>query len=676
MAGYYDKNKDYSKELQRTDLSASERDWLTKERQNKIDDKYGGREPNMIGSDKTYSQTYDKGGNRRDNGSSGGSSQAATGGTPYVKGPGYGTGGYTNPGIYGAANLQPTDQANYWKKMTGGADMSRRPDLAGGYSISNGYTVFYDENGYAKKAVKGVADYTPHQDINAANGSYGKSGAWTDNEMLSALDRQKIAEIRAQMQAGKLTGDQANQAANAIRAGYGYTIDKNGYVTDSGALSSVNDLRRRLGLEISPESAELAYYRYLMGTDTSPSAQASGKVQSFGDYLAENGGVQAGTTGYGTPAYSQQRVTDINAGNVPVQNPGTAQTGMSFDIGDGSDYLKELYAKKVAAELAALKSAYEQNTATLDASRAQIAPVYDIARNSAANQNALSRGAFQEMAVANGLNTGTTGQAALAQDVVLQQNLSQIDREQAEKTAAIDLQRSQLDTEYRNAIAKAEATGDAELANALYEEYVRQQNLYAKYGGQTGGSGSGSSGGSTVVKPTLTVSQVQSALKNGIVTDDVISAFDYYYGRGAYDSLYGTGRLTAGTTGTAKTGSGSTGKKKGSYSNGSLTNQQVKQLQKYYGVSQDGKWGANSKKAAGGLTADQAWAKYQGGKSGKYENVGNLAAWASGLNTDLKNGNTEKVGRWLDNNWSKLTAEQQRRINAEVLKPYGIVYKG
>lgn len=665
MAGYYDKNKDYSKELQRTDLSASERDRLTKERQNKIDDKYGGREPNMIGSDKTYSQAYDKGGNRRDNGSSGGSSQAATGGTPYIKGPGYGTGGYTTPGIYGAANLQPTDQANYWKKMTGGADMSRRPDLAGGYSISNGYTVFYDENGYAKKAVKGVADYTPHQDINAGNGSYGKSGAWTDNEMMSALDRSKIQNIRNRLQRGEITGDQANQAANAIRAGYGYTIDKNGYVTDSGALSSVNDLRRRLGLDNSPESAELAYYRYLMGTDTSPTAQANGKVQSFGDYLAENGGTQAGT-----PAGSQQRVTDINAGGTPSGNFSTSQTGMSFDIGDGNDYLKELYAKKVAAELAALKSAYEQNTATLDASRAQIAPVYDIARNSAANQNALSRGAFQEMAVANGLNTGTTGQAALAQDVVLQQNLSQIDREQAEKTAAIDLQRSQLDTEYRNAIAKAEATGDAELANALYEEYVRQQNLYAKYGAQTGGSGG--SGTAAVVKPNLTASQVQSALKNGIVTDDVISAFDYYYGQGAYDSLYGTGKLTAGKS----SGNGSSGKKKGSYSNGSLTNQQVKQLQKYYGVSQDGKWGANSKKAAGGLTADQAWAKYQGGGSGKYENVGNLAAWASGLNTDLKNGNTEKVGRWLDNNWSKLTAEQQRRINAEVLKPYGIVYKG
>lgn len=591
----------------------------------------------------------------RGNSSSGGSSKSSYKGVEYTR--------EDNGGVYG----MPTSNSEVKNYKQGGvtyqvgADMSRRQDLAGKAQVSNGYTVFYDDNGYAYKAVKGAADYTPHQDINAGNGSYGKSGAWTDNEMLSALDRQKIAEIRAQMQAGKLTGDQANAAANAIRAGYGYTIDKSGLVTDNGVLSAVNDRRKQLGLSTSPESAELNYYRYLMGTDTSPTAQANGKVQSFGDYLAENGGVQAGT-----PAYGQQRVTDINAGSTPASNF-TAQAGTSFDVGDGNDYLKELYAKKVAAELAALKSAYEQNTATLDASRAQIAPVYDIARNSAANQNALSRGAFQEMAVANGLNTGTTGQAALAQDVVLQQNLSQIDREQAEKTAAIDLQRSQLDTEYRNAIAKAEATGDAELANALYEEYVRQQNLSAKYGGQTGGSG-----GSTVVKPTLTASQVQSALKNGIVTDDVISAFDYYYGQGAYDSLYGTGKLTAGKP----SGSGSTGKKKGSYSNGSLTNQKVKQLQKYYGVSQDGKWGANSKKAAGGLTADQAWAKYQGGNSGKYENVGNLAAWASGLNTDLKNGNTEKVGRWLDNNWSKLTAEQQRRINAEVLKPYGIVYKG
>ena len=639
MAGYYDKNKDYSKELQRTDLSASERNRLTQERQNKIDDKYGGKEPNMIGSDKTYSQTY--------SGSSG-SSKGSYGGIEYDR-------SNNGGGIYGmpTSNSEVKNYKQGGVTYSVGADMSRRTDLAGRAQVSNGYTVFYDDNGYAYKAVKGVADYTPHQDINAGNGSYGKSGAWTDNEMLSALDRQKIAEIRSQLQRGEITGDQANQAANAIRAGYGYTIDKNGLVTDNGALSAVNDRRKQLGLSTSPESAELDYYRYLMGTDTSPSAQVSGKVQSFGGYLAENGGTQAGT-----PAYGQQRVTDINAGSTPASNF-TAQADASYDIGDGSNYLKELYAQKVAAELAALKSAYEKNTSTLDASRAQIAPVYDIARNSAANQNALSRGAFQEMAVANGLNTGTTGQAALAQDVVLQQNLSQIDREQAEKTAAIDLQRSQLDTEYQNAIAEAQATGNAELANALYEEYVRQQNLYAKYGGQTGGSGSGSSGGSTVVKPTLTASQVQSALKNGIVTDDVISAFDYYYGQGAYDALYGTGKLKAGTTGTAKTGSKRSGKS--SYSNGSLTNEQVKQLQKYYGVTADGKWGTNSKKAAGGLTADKAWAKYsKGQKNGYSMGYDELKRTISDY---MNRGGYQRAQNILKSHWNSLSAAQQQEIS-------------
>lgn len=638
MAGYYDKNKDYSKELQRTDLSASERDRLTQERQNKINDRYGGKEPNMIGSDKTYSQAY--------GGSSGGSSGSSKGNYAGIEYDRSNNGG----GIYG----MPTSNSEVKNYKQGGVtyqvgpDMSRRMDLANRAQISNGYTVFYDENGYAYKASKGVSDYTPHQDINAGNGSYNKSGAWTDNEILTALDRAKISAIRGQLQRGEITGDQANQAANAIRAGYGYTIDKNGLVTDNGALSAVNDRRKQLGLSTSPESAELDYYRYLMGTDTSPSAQASGKVQSFGDYLAANGGAQAG---------SQQRVTDIAAGSTPTRNYSTSQIGTSYDIGDGSNYLKELYAQKVAAELAALKSAYEKNTSTLDASRAQIAPVYDIARNSAANQNALSRGAFQEMAVANGLNTGTTGQAALAQDVVLQQNLSQIDREQAEKTAAIDLQRSQLDTEYQNAIAEAQATGNADLANALYEEYVRQQNLYAKYGGQTGSSSSGSSGGSTVVKPTLTASQVQSALKNGIVTDDVISAFDYYYGQGAYNSLYGTGKLTAG----GSSGSGSTGGKKGSYSNGSLTNEQVKQLQKYYGVSQDGKWGTNSKKAAGGLTADQAWAKYsKGQKSGYSMGYDELKRTISDY---MNRGGYQRAQNILKSHWNSLSAAQQQEIS-------------
>ena len=59
MAGYYNKDKDYSKELMRTDLSSSERAQLTQERQNKIDAVYGGKEPTLAdGSGKTYNQKY------------------------------------------------------------------------------------------------------------------------------------------------------------------------------------------------------------------------------------------------------------------------------------------------------------------------------------------------------------------------------------------------------------------------------------------------------------------------------------------------------------------------------------------------------------------------------------------------------------------------------------------
>ena len=298
MAGYWDKNKDYSLEIvkaqQRGDSQESI-DKLRQERQNKIDATYGGKDPYQGRSDIMGNGGA---GNRGNSGSSGGNSQGTFNGISYDRSNG--------SGIYGVPTSN-SQQKNY--KQGGvtyqvGADMSRRPDLAGGYAVSNGYTVFYDKDGYAKKAVKGVVDYTPHQDINAENGSYNKNGAWTDNEMLTAADRKKIADIRAQMQAGKITGDQANQAANAIRAGYGYTIDKNGLVTDSGALSATNDLRRRLGLSTDPENAELGYYRYLMGTDTSPLAQAAGQVKPYEDFMKDY-----------TPG---QQITYPTVGNVDI----------------------------------------------------------------------------------------------------------------------------------------------------------------------------------------------------------------------------------------------------------------------------------------------------------------------------------------------------------------------
>lgn len=51
----------------------------------------------------------------------------------------------------------------------------------------------------------------------------------------------------------------------------------------------------------------------------------------------------------------------------------------------------------------------------------------------------------------------------------------------------------------------------------------------------------------------------------------------------------------------------------GNYNNGSLTAGQVKELQAALGVTADGYYGENTKKAAGGLSAAEAYAKYVGG---------------------------------------------------------------
>ena len=87
-----------------------------------------------------------------------------------------------------------------------------------------------------------------------------------------------------------------------------------------------------------------------------------------------------------------------------------------------------------------------------------------------------------------------------------------------------------------------------------------------------------------------------------------------------------------------------------SYNNGSLSTAQVKQLQAALGVEADGYYGPNTKKAAGGLSAAEAYAKYVGGdsqgdtdnkpskitsamedKAASFESNEALANWAYGL---------------------------------------------
>lgn len=171
---------------------------------------------------------------------------------------------------------------------------------------------------------------------------------------------------------------------------------------------------------------------------------------------------------------SHQLFNDSGSGGGGGSSGGSHSRGGS--VSDLSEYLNAMYAANTQAQLAALQSAYEQNLAGLQANAEKIPVTYQAARNEAASQNEIARQAFNEYANARGLNTGTSGQAALANSATLQGNLSDISTQESNALAENALQQQLLAVEYRNAAAQAQAQGNAQLAQALYSEYVRQDD--------------------------------------------------------------------------------------------------------------------------------------------------------------------------------------------------------
>ena len=180
--------------------------------------------------------------------------------------------------------------------------------------------------------------------------------------------------------------------------------------------------------------------------------------------------------------------------STPPQNfhqaqPPTSGLGVGFMPGFGglgarlreptsaAEYVNRLFDAKEQANLNALRTAFDQNVLTLDASRAPIEREFSDARNQAAAQNAVQRANFHEFAAGRGLNSGTGGQAYLAMNNALQGNLSNLRQQEAASIAAINLERAKLETTYRNDVAAAIAAGNLARAQALYEDFVRVDNL-------------------------------------------------------------------------------------------------------------------------------------------------------------------------------------------------------
>lgn len=137
------------------------------------------------------------------------------------------------------------------------------------------------------------------------------------------------------------------------------------------------------------------------------------------------------------------------------------------------DYIRQMYEANLAANKSQLESDYNQNLSDLGAEESKLGQIYYEQTRQAQAESDRNRQAFQEYANARGLNSGTGGQAELANQNQLSSNLNTLRQSEAEKRAEVERQRVLLGQQYQQAIQKAQADNDMNLAKALYEEAVR-----------------------------------------------------------------------------------------------------------------------------------------------------------------------------------------------------------
>lgn len=203
----------------------------------------------------------------------------------------------------------------------------------------------------------------------------------------------------------------------------------------------------------------------------------AGAQPSGGSTSGTGTGLGGGTTGSGTSETVNNAASQRQAYDQLIQDYlkqlQAMQGQKTATAGNQSDYIRQMYEQQLAANKAQLESDYNQNVSGLDSEASKIGSnYYEQRRQTQANADR-SQASYNEMANASGLNSGTGGQAALSRSNQLQSDLTALGNAEAQNRAEIERQRTLLGQQYQNAIQKAQAENNMELAQRLYQEAVR-----------------------------------------------------------------------------------------------------------------------------------------------------------------------------------------------------------
>lgn len=407
--------------------------------------------------------------------------------------------------------------------------------------------------------------------------------------------------------------------------------------------------------------------------------------------------------GVGSGAYSPG-----GGGGSPSGGGGNELTASSVQYGDymGSDltqYIRDMYQQSLAAQLAALQSGFEQNKAQIEYQNSLIGRNYQDQMNQAAAQSDLQRMYLAELGNYQGLNTGASGQLAMAQGMALQNNLASLGAAQNQDLAANGLALSQLQFGYLGDVASAQAQNAAQMSGALYDEYVRQiqaaeaaraaaqaqANWQAQfdYQMQQDALSQQYQQQAAELEYRQQLAQLEAAagkqsasnawdyaqllLKNGVMPDEATlyaAGLDATSAQSLADSYkwqlsqkYAS-KSSGGSSGGSSPSSGGSSKPRLTYSqalaaieNGQTSDAAIKAYDYYMGSG--------------------AYDQYFGdaGAAGTRGASGNIGTYIQGINNALTNGNTVAADGYLRSIWPNLSEGEKQQMQS-VLARYGIRY--
>ena len=449
-----------------------------------------------------------------------------------------------------------------------GPNMKRNQGLAGQSVKQGNYTVTYNENGYATKAVK----------------DGGKSATST---VKTTHANDSTAHQNAYQAAQKGDWDAVGNYINEIAAATGKKYDSPDLTYD---MAEANKYMQELQDEFKYNANDYYQKKYdsVYGQGAWDGGTGTGKpvYNEFSQNLVNQYNQKNGTGAQTGTQTSVPGMTEVMKGEV-VNPYGQYESFDEFLSGMGYDSYADATQQAIRAAVQQAIGGYNQQIEDTNEDSKELA------RQAYVNMMMGGKNLDQQLAAG-----GYAGGMADSQRIALQANYeNDLNNLERQRVATIN--------ELQRAITNAQLTGDMQTAQELasYLQQIQGQwNNYVMNQQQMANDNYWRQQSIDADNQNRAREMALMIMQSGNMPDDeTLNAAGI--SRTQAQALLGTTGQTIPETTTRRTGGG--------YNNGGLTRQQVAEMQNYLGVTADGLWGNNSRNEAGGLTADKAWAAYQ-----------------------------------------------------------------